>query len=1343
MATAEDLVKNIRAKYSGIYDDMSDSSILLGLMQNYPGAYDDLIKPKLGFVDEPTRYPSAQELTEGAKVYGEQFIDASKLAGEKSLALAEDIAQKPIVQGTVKDIAENLPILAGVSAKQAAGINEAISRGLGGMRATVAGRSPFEGIAYPEEQPSYGKSIARALRIYGVKDEKIIGRVSKNLGPVVDQAAALLALGVVPQAISESYWSSLPVRKFILRALEDAKLSGKLAGSIEKALKAGALEPKSKFVGKTPQWLKEEYLKSNLRTKGTPFIEADLQNQSVRDAISSDPTLSIEMKNKLLAPRPNVAPMTNVAAPPTAIGISPITPLAAVADTQAVAPQPTSEVLTVAQRHQRIKERVEALAAQKKLVTGKPTPDPVVVIPEFKSTNEAIAFGIKHADNQTVVDNLKALRESLAAPITEAQAKGDFQTGLDLAVKAQFYREAREAAQNALHPKVEQVSDDTLVKMHETAKVSLESIQYPEFTLEQQLKLNAQRARRLRGETVTEEVTLKVNNAKVEAAKESLDVINKEISKRTSGLGEEGFTQFPAFIQLRDKILDVWDDIKNLYGDFIANMRYAGLPSFVAKKHPTTFEPIYRGVDKGHDMIGEYHAQITKDFDPAFIRKLVLNEERYRKKSALTRVLEMEDLTGKEFEPAALASRKLSDEERVAYAMIRKSYKEEIPIYIQSLKDRARYNEMAPEQKELFDKMMVELKGRQGYLNTQRFDGSWVVARKDPGFFQTTNSKTEAMKLAAEVGGKAFKRNQLTYEAAADVPFEALTRLMQDIEIDPLTADKIIKAYIDKGIPGKWTHKRGVEGYDYTLKNILKSAMDSFERTAQGAGRARGRMLAEQAYNEKAAQMPKLLQVYSRNFIDGYYNLNAKGYRTFMKIAYASTMALRPIYLIQDLLVPLQTTWGAIGKHLNNNKIKIEGTFNKSYLDTMKWIGHEVSGKDSELPYQLQGLLSLYKERRLLGQNYNEFILGAKGMTDKMFDNTLTMFNRGGEHIKRVHSVIAAYWMGVEKYGLKTMSDLDHFVKSFLEETHPTLVRHDTPVALNQVGILGNAARTAAMFTKYPLFYMHYMARQVRSGNPDQYLRAIVSLLLTSGIFVGQKNVTDYLYSRVSGGITAEAAMRKWMAAVKLSPKLMDIIIQGAPAVLGADLSQRMGYSTILDITKDAAHNIGRYPLSLLERLQQAMELASSGQWDKAAERVPLGILSDLARANNLHKYGVRTPQDKKILDASINDILMAMLGIQSSRISRARAEEKARSTYVGAQNRMITEYSDAYARALYINNNPREAERIRDEYHRRGIKITAENRRAARDRVLGRTKTKFPQKYKRELREQRRAFRQ
>lgn len=56
---------------------------------------------------------------------------------------------------------------------------------------------------------------------------------------------------------------------------------------------------------KTPQWLKESYAESDLRTKGTPFVEADLQNESVRKAIAGDPYLSAAQKEKLLGKAKN------------------------------------------------------------------------------------------------------------------------------------------------------------------------------------------------------------------------------------------------------------------------------------------------------------------------------------------------------------------------------------------------------------------------------------------------------------------------------------------------------------------------------------------------------------------------------------------------------------------------------------------------------------------------------------------------------------------------------------------------------------------------------------------------------------------------------------------------------------------------------------------------------------------------------------------------------------------------------------------------------------------------------------------------------------------------------
>jgi hypothetical protein len=73
-------------------------------------------------------------------------------------------------------------------------------------------------------------------------------------------------------------------------------------------------------------------------------------------------------------------------------------------------------------------------------------------IPKFKNTNEAFAYGEKFADDPGKLKALQVERERLLAETAKIREGGeevtmaDLQRGMDIATKAQFMREALEAA---------------------------------------------------------------------------------------------------------------------------------------------------------------------------------------------------------------------------------------------------------------------------------------------------------------------------------------------------------------------------------------------------------------------------------------------------------------------------------------------------------------------------------------------------------------------------------------------------------------------------------------------------------------------------------------------------------------------------------------------------------------------------------------------------------------------------------------------------------------------------------------------------------------------------------
>lgn len=102
-------------------------------------------------------------------------------------------------------------------------------------------------------------------------------------------------------------------------------------------------------------------------------------------------------------------------------------------------------------------------------VIASPTPENVIVIPEFKNTEEALAFGEANKGNKEVIDALIKKREEALAKneqFRKDMADGkdltdeQMQSGMDEAVRGQFFREALEKANGVDNsPKIEPKSE--------------------------------------------------------------------------------------------------------------------------------------------------------------------------------------------------------------------------------------------------------------------------------------------------------------------------------------------------------------------------------------------------------------------------------------------------------------------------------------------------------------------------------------------------------------------------------------------------------------------------------------------------------------------------------------------------------------------------------------------------------------------------------------------------------------------------------------------------------------------------------------------------------------------
>lgn len=89
---------------------------------------------------------------------------------------------------------------------------------------------------------------------------------------------------------------------------------------------------------------------------------------------------------------------------------------------------------------------------------------PGVIIPAFKNTEEALAFGQAHKDKPEVLGELARLREESKAKSSALIQSGkdeDLQAGMDEAVRGQFFREAMESAEGKIKPIVPRETKST------------------------------------------------------------------------------------------------------------------------------------------------------------------------------------------------------------------------------------------------------------------------------------------------------------------------------------------------------------------------------------------------------------------------------------------------------------------------------------------------------------------------------------------------------------------------------------------------------------------------------------------------------------------------------------------------------------------------------------------------------------------------------------------------------------------------------------------------------------------------------------------------------------------
>lgn len=268
------------------------------------------------------------------------------------------------------------------------------------------------------------------------------------------------------------------------------------------------------------------------------------------------------------------------------------------------------------------------------------------------------------------------------------------------------------------------------------------------------------------------------------------------------------------------------------------------------------------------------------------------------------------------------------------------------------------------------------------------------------------------------------------------------------------------------------------------------------------------------------------------------------------------------------------------------------------------------------------------------------------------------------EAVNRLSTAIAAYRLEFAK--TKDAAKATQYAADILTDTHGDYTAFNAPRAFNT-----QWGKVALQFRKFQLIQIAFYAKLFRDAftKPEERAAAMKTLaysLSHTAVFAGMMGLPGYAAISAILGFFGDddepydltAAMRK-----ELGPEWADIIMRGAPTVVGMDLSGKIGAGNMLSImpfsNADLNTNAGRAEalgtlmggaaLGMTSRVIDGLGLIASGDYYKGIERtMPKGV-SDALKAGRQAAEGMtRRNGDVVLPDSEISalDTVFTALGV-------------------------------------------------------------------------------------------------
>jgi hypothetical protein len=456
-------------------------------------------------------------------------------------------------------------------------------------------------------------------------------------------------------------------------------------------------------------------------------------------------------------------------------------------------------------------------------------------------------------------------------------------------------------------------------------------------------------------------------------------------------------------------------------------------------------------------------------------------------------------------------------------------------------------------------------------------------------------------------------------------------------------------------------------------------------------------------FNELTQRYAGSLDVKVNSWVNGLTNLASKFF-----------LASSPAYYMQNLTQPFMMSLPAMaGRH---DYTKAASEMVKAYTE-LGPLFRDVKLFDqqfdfSKVPADVRTAINeLVNQGKIdigLATEINEYKVDADGNLSKFaqrLNKGMRMAVQKTEAVNRLSTAIAAYRLEYAK--TKDAAKATQYAADILSDTHGDYTAFNAPRAFNT-----QWGKVALQFRKFQLIQISFFYKLFRDAftNPAERAAAIKSLTYALGhtaVFAGLMGLPGY--AAISAILSAFGDedepfdLTAW-SREQLGPEWADMIMRGAPTVVGMDLSGKIGAGTMLSImpfsNADLSTASGRAEafgtlmggasLGMTTRVADGLLLMSKGDYYKGLERVmPKGVSDALKSGRQATEGMTRRNGDVILPESEIGAIETVLTGLGVPSVQQSVTYER--------QNRMRDITKNFQDRTTRIKNDYAKAVRQKD----------------------------------------------